>query len=178
MNKTKTNRLNREQHIEQIYQRAFPKVAAFVRKMNGTLDEAKDVFQDALLLFYEKQQAKTSAPLKSEEAYVIGIAKHLWYKQHSESKPLTPLNEALKNYLPEEQEPHVGQGLLGFIEQSGKKCLDLLSSFYYEQLNMKDIAIRFGFSGERSATAQKFKCLEKVRQAVKQRALSKEDFYV
>jgi len=42
---------------------------------------------------------------------------------------------------------------------------------------MKDVSEKFGFSGERSATAQKFKCLEKIRSVVKQKSLSKEDFY-
>jgi hypothetical protein len=41
---------------------------------------------------------------------------------------------------------------------------------------MIDIAGRFGFSGERSATVQKFKCLEKVRDTIKSKSLSYEDF--
>jgi len=52
----------------------------------------------------------------------------------------------------------------------------LLNAFYYEKLNMDEIAIRFGFSGKRSATVQKFKCLGKVRQVVRRKSLQYEDF--
>jgi hypothetical protein len=55
--------------------------------------------------------------------------------------------------------------------------MELLKSFYYDGLPMKEIAVNFKFSGERSATAQKFKCLEKVREAVKKQSLQKTDFY-
>jgi hypothetical protein len=54
--------------------------------------------------------------------------------------------------------------------------MDLLRSFYYDHLPLADAAILFGFSGVRSATAQKYKCLEKVRETVKQNALAYEDF--
>jgi hypothetical protein len=52
----------------------------------------------------------------------------------------------------------------------------LLKSFYYDKMPMSDIGRSFGFSGERSATVQKFKCLEKVRDTVKSKALQYEDF--
>jgi hypothetical protein len=41
---------------------------------------------------------------------------------------------------------------------------------------MKQIAGLFGYSGERSVTVQKYKCLEKVRDTIKQNALHYEDF--
>jgi hypothetical protein len=41
---------------------------------------------------------------------------------------------------------------------------------------MVKVAQLFGFSGERSATVQKYKCIEKVRETVKQKALTYEDF--
>jgi hypothetical protein len=43
---------------------------------------------------------------------------------------------------------------------------------------MKQIAQRFGLSGERSAAVQKHKCLEKVRNTVKEKALTYEDFCI
>jgi hypothetical protein len=54
--------------------------------------------------------------------------------------------------------------------------MELLSAFYYEKEDLQKLAQRFGFSGTRSATVQKFKCLEKVRETVKQKSLQYEDF--
>ena len=44
----------RQQLFLELYQHAFPKVAVFIHKNGGNLDEAKDIFQDALVIYYEK----------------------------------------------------------------------------------------------------------------------------
>ena len=58
------------------------------------------------------------------------------------------------------------QTLLAALQKSGQKCLELLKAFYYDHCSMDHIAGRFGFKGRRSATVQKYKCLEKVRQEI------------
>ena len=158
------------------YQSAFPNVAAFVKKMGGDFEEARDIFQDALIIYYEKKITEGSAEEKYEAQYIYGISRHLWYKKYRENKMHRSL-ESLGDLKNEEEEPKISEKLLRFVELSGKKCLELLHSFYYDKLNMKELSDKFGFSGERSATTQKFKCLEKVRQGIKERSLTKEDFY-
>jgi len=158
-----------------LYRSAFPGAASFIRKMGGSFDEAKDIFQDALLIYYEKTREQEFTPDQSENAYLVGICKHLWYKKHREEKTGVPLDESLN--ISDEQEPEVSSRLMRLVELSGKKCLELLKAFYYDRLNMKELSQTFGFSGERSATVQKHKCLEKVRDEIQQRALNKADFY-
>lgn len=172
----KTKSISRETLFIHLYETAFPKAAGFIHKMGGTLEEAKDIFQDALLIYYEK---KTEGDLTAETDttnYLNGIVRHLWYKKFRDNTNLRPLNADVYITATEEA-PKVSDRVLHLIAASGKKCLDLLSAFYYEQLNMKDLAEKFGFSGERSATAQKYKCLEKIRNAVKNKNLTKDDFY-
>jgi DNA-directed RNA polymerase specialized sigma24 family protein len=165
----------REELFVSLYESAFPKAASFIRKMGGNLEEAKDIFQDALVIYYEKSTAQEFSPEQNETAYLLGVCKHLWYKKYKENSREQLLNENLK--VSEEQEPKISESVLRFVELSGKKCMELLKAFYYDKLNMKELAGKFSFSGERSATAQKYKCLEKVRDAIRERSLSKEDFY-
>ncbi|MCZ8285427.1 MAG: sigma-70 family RNA polymerase sigma factor [Bacteroidia bacterium] len=169
-----TTQLQQELFIR-LYQSAFPAAASFIRKMGGNFDDAKDIFQDALLVYYEKTREQEFDSDHNENAYLVGICKHLWYKRHREQKAGVPLDENLN--LTEEEEPKVSNALMRLVERSGKKCLDVLKAFYYDKLNMKTLSQTFGFSGERSATVQKHKCLEKVRNEIQQRSLSKEDFY-
>jgi hypothetical protein len=74
-----------------------------------------------------------------------------------------------------EQRPSESR-VMHYLQTTGKKCMELLSAFYYDKLPMKQIAEVFGYAGERSVTVQKYKCLEKVRATVKQKALVYEDF--
>ncbi|MDO3624881.1 RNA polymerase sigma factor [Mucilaginibacter sp. BT774] len=164
----------REELFISLYKNAFPTVARYVSKMGGTFDEAKDIFQDALVVYYEKSVDCSFELKTNEKAYLLGIAKHLWLKQHRDNSKLAPLNDLeIKNEVTEHASD---KKILSFLQMAGKKCMDLLRSFYYDGLQLADAAELFGFSGVRSATVQKYKCLEKVRETVKQKALTYEDF--
>jgi DNA-directed RNA polymerase specialized sigma24 family protein len=161
----------------QLYQQAFPLVAKYVQAMGGSFEEAKDVFQDALVIYYEKL-VTTGLTLKfSERSYIIGIAKHCWSKKNKLNNRYTSLPDSLQGLAMEESAgSSSAEKLFELLNTSGRKCMELLSAFYYHKLPMQKIASMFGFSGERSATVQKYKCLEKVRDIVKNKSLTYEDF--
>ena len=167
----------REDWLTRLYLTAFPNVARHIAKQGGSLDEAKDIFQDALVIYYEKAVAGNLQLTHSEQAYLLGIAKHLWY--HQQQKQKGRVSEEVLNFtdIAEEEllQPSTNR-LLRYLETAGQKCMDMLQAFYYDKQNMKEIAERFGLSGERSATVQKHKCLEKVRDKVKEKSLTYEDF--
>ena len=159
-----------------LYENTFPKVAAYIHKNGGSLEESRDVFQDALVIYYERSRDGLTVR-SNEQTYLFGICKNLWYKKYHENKLKQSLELTPETKIKNEPQAVISGDILRFIEASGKKCLDLLQAFYYDQLDMKELAARFGFSGERSASAQKFKCLEKVRKVIQTRSLKKEDFY-
>jgi DNA-directed RNA polymerase specialized sigma24 family protein len=172
---------SREVLFMKLYQEAFPLVARHISKMGGSFDEAKDIFQDALIVYYEKVQVSGVTLKYKEKAYLFGIAKYLWIKHY---------NENSGNISLDSQGPAFNEGidladaayeevsslkLMRLLQGAGQKCMQLLSAFYYEKLDMETLAERFGFSGPRSAAAQKFKCLEKVKETVKEKSLKYED---
>jgi DNA-directed RNA polymerase specialized sigma24 family protein len=161
----------------QLYQQAFPLVAKYVRDMGGSFEEARDVFQDALVIYYEKIATSNLELQYSERAYLLGIARHCWAKKNKLNNRYTSLPDSLDGIAMEENTGSTATGkLLDLLHASGKKCMELLQAFYYDKLPMNTIAGLFGFGGERSATVQKYKCLEKVRDIVKDKSLTYEDF--
>lgn len=163
----------REAFFVQLYKKVFPAVAQYVARRGGTADDAKDIFQDAVISYYEKL-VSPGFSCANEQAYVMGICKHLWLRKFNREADIA-LDENFDFAEQFEEQPVTGR-LLHYLETAGQKCMDLLKSFYYDQLPLRDIAGRFGYSGERSATVQKYKCLEKVRETVKQKVLHYEDF--
>lgn len=164
----------REQLFIALYKSVFPSVAKYVARMGGSFDEAKDVFQDALVIYYEKAVAGSDTICTNDKGYIFGIAKHLWLKNLSLHNP----NVVVSDFdIEMEEVTRVSDSkLLSFLQTAGKKCMDLLRSFYYDQQPLNEIAESFGFSGVRSATVQKYKCLEKVRETAKEKSLTYEDF--
>lgn len=166
----------REKLLTELYKSAFPTVAQYVSKMGGSFDDAKDVFQDALVIYYEKSVAGELSLNSSEKAYLLGIAKHLWFKQFRDDSNNLPLDSCKFDIIDEVDEQPSASKLMHYLETAGKKCMELLSAFYYHKLPMKELAGLFGYTSERSATAQKYKCIEKVRETVKEQSLAYEDF--
>lgn len=169
---------NNEALFIRLYESAFIHVARFVGKHNGTLQEAKDIFQDALVIFYEKHLAGNVHVTVSEEAYLLGIAKHLWIRKFNRDKSTVSLDATEQAItIPDDFYEAVEENkLMLFLEHAGRKCLDLLKAVYYDKAPMRRIKTSFGFGSEHSATVQKYKCLEKVRDMVKSKSLSYEDF--
>lgn len=168
----------REQFFEELYERALVPVAKFVHKMGGSFQDAKDIFHDALVVYYEKIMDKHFTIHTTEEGYILGISKHLWIKKFNQAKSKVVLSQLESGIsVPEDFYPDVNESrLMRFLEMAGKKCMEILTAFYYFRHSMEDITHSFGFSTARSATVQKFKCLEKVRNTIKERTLTYEDF--
>jgi DNA-directed RNA polymerase specialized sigma24 family protein len=165
----------REQAFTLLYKKAFPAVAKYVSKMGGSFDDAKDIFQDTLVIFYEKSVHGGIALQVNESAYLLGIAKHLWARNFRESILNTSLDAECDMQDEDDLQPSQNK-LLHYLETAGQKCMELLKAFYYDNLPVRSIAGLFGYSGERSATVQKYKCMEKVRETIKEKHLAYEDF--
>ena len=167
-----------DESLEQLYREAFPIVARTVARLGGGLDEAKDVFHDALIIYMEKKGRHAHNIKVSPKAYVSGIARILWirrFNQHSRLVSIAGSEDdlaipadfySLENTLPAR--------LLAYMESAGRKCLELLQAFYYEQKSMQEIAEKFNYKTRHSATVQKHKCLEKVREQFKTASIYEE----
>ena len=168
-----------ETYFEGLYERAFPAFARFAVRMRASFDDAKDIFHDALVIYCEKSREAGFRVITSPEAYVVGIAKHLWARKFNRGRreiALT-LEESLIT-IPEDYFPSVNESrLLRFVERAGRKCMDLLLSFYYKKATLTEIADLHGYRTEHSAAVQKYKCLAKVRDAIKAKSMDYEDFY-
>jgi DNA-directed RNA polymerase specialized sigma24 family protein len=45
--------------VTRIYENCFPLVARFVNRMQGSYEDAKDIFHDALVIYIEKASEET-----------------------------------------------------------------------------------------------------------------------
>jgi DNA-directed RNA polymerase specialized sigma24 family protein len=167
----------REQVFLSLYKKAFPPVAKYVSKMGGSFDEAKDVFQDALLVYYEKAVNGSIALRTNEQAYLLGISKYLWASKFRDNLHYTALDElTTSEFANSEDEQPSETKLMHYLETAGQKCMEILKAFYYDNLPVAMITSLFGYSGVRSATVQKYKCMEKVRETIKEKSLTYADF--
>lgn len=164
--------------FESLYENAFPAFARFAGNRNASFEDAKDIFHDAMVIYYEKSQDPDFAVMVSPEAYVVGIAKNLWLRKYNRDKDRRFLSADEQDFMvppdffPDQREVR----LLSFLERAGEKCLDLLQRFYFQKMSLKAIASSLGYKTEHSAAVQKYKCIGKVREAIRSKSLHYEDF--
>lgn len=163
---------NREQTLTRLYQRTFPMVRRHVLRHGGAEQDAKDVFHDGLVVFYEKTVAGTLHLSAAPSTYLVAVCRNLWHRElarRNRYRPteLTDENTAQLFAEPEISVPQDSISVLDYVAQLGAKCRSILLAFYYFQQPLDQIAAEHGFAGTRSATVQKFKCLERLRTAVR-----------
>jgi DNA-directed RNA polymerase specialized sigma24 family protein len=164
----------REAFFLVLYKKAFPNFARYVARMGGSFEEAQDIFQDTLVIYYERVASAQGEIIVSEKAYLLGIAKKLWLQRYQAKLKNQPLNDFDIEVVPDEQ---MATGkILHYLETAGKKCMELLKAYYYDGLPVGNVATLFGYSSTHSASVAKYKCLEKVRETVKQNSLNYADF--
>jgi len=174
MNNSLSNQQSREAFFISVYKKAFPAVARYIARRGGNMNEAQDIFQDALVVYYEKMVSQNQEVIENENAYLLGVSKKLWLQYYRLSNKSEPLNDT---DIEEENLAETSTGkVLQYLQTAGKKCMELLKACYYDGLKPHSLASRFGYSSEHSATVAKYKCLEKVRETVKQKSLSYADF--
>lgn len=166
---------DRSATLTRLYRRTFPAVRQYVQRRGGTDQDAQDVFQDALVVFYEKTTAEALTLTAEPGTYLVGVCRNLWHREleRRARHPHTGLTAA-EHQPAEEAAPALADGsavspeaVLAYVEQLSEKCRSILLAFYYFRQPLAQIAATHDYRSVRSATVQKFKCLERLRNAVR-----------
>ncbi|MCC3160655.1 sigma-70 family RNA polymerase sigma factor [Hymenobacter sp. 15J16-1T3B] len=156
--------------LTRLYRRTFPMVERHVRRQGGSAQDAQDVFQDALLVLYEKAVAGTLTLTAAPSTLLVAISRNLWRRewQRRQQHPHAELSPAQADALPDPDAPEPeAASVLEQLARLGERCQNILLSFYYHRQPLEQIAAAHRYGSVRSATVQKFKCLERLRAAVR-----------
>lgn len=67
--------------LQNIYQKSLPEVVKYVKKNSGTAEDAKDVFQEAILIIFQKVSKGELVLTTRFHVYLFSICKRLWLKK-------------------------------------------------------------------------------------------------
>jgi RNA polymerase sigma factor (sigma-70 family) len=156
----------------------FPVVKKFILKNNGTRQEAEDIFQEGLVIFCNKLSKPDFVLSCSINTYVYSVCKLLWLdelkKKHKQIKhdSIAFNDELLTNSIGVDiDDDRPLKQAQEAVMKLGQKCKELLELFYFRKASMKEIAISLGFTSEKVAKNQKYRCIEKAKAHLKTSSL-------
>ena len=95
--------LNERQSIETIYRDNYPVIQAFILNNSGNPDEAKDIFQEAMIVLYEKAVSGTFELNCLLKTYLYSVCRRLWLKRLQQLQRLSsPLEHGEETITVEE----------------------------------------------------------------------------
>ncbi|MBK8553292.1 MAG: sigma-70 family RNA polymerase sigma factor [Ignavibacteria bacterium] len=153
-----------------LYRNCSKAILKFIAGNNGTEDDAKDIIQDAVIIFYEKVKSKDLLLECSISTYMYSVCRNLWLNKIKHSKRF--LND-VSDYISVDENIMEGidndsrdKEFVLMFNELGESCREILLYYYYERLSMKEIMSKMNFKSEQTTKNKKHKCLNYLRKIV------------
>ena len=161
---------NDRKAVETIYRDNYNMVQSLIINNNGSADEAKDIFQEAMIVLYEKVRAGNFELSCLIKTYVYSVSRRLWLKRLQQINRYQPDLDGTAETVDVEEELEAHERLneeFGLMEKGlaslGEPCKSLLEAYYLQKRSMNEIAVAFGYTNADNAKTQKYKCLMRLK---------------
>jgi len=156
--------------IEIIYRENYNMVQSLIINNSGSAEDAKDIFQEAMIVLYEKVRSGTFELNCLIKTYVYSVSRRLWLKRLQQMSRYVPAMENLQDTVAVEEDVAENERINGeflvmekAIGSLGEPCKSLLEAYYLEKKSMVEIALFFGYTNAENAKNQKYKCLVRLK---------------
>jgi RNA polymerase sigma factor (sigma-70 family) len=163
-----------EKALEHLYKKYYRMMTKMVISNSGTEDEARDVYQDALVVFWQKARSGKLVMTSKMSTYIYSVCQNLWRKELERKKRLS--NEEKDGTVNIDLDSEERNKIIAAcLNQLGETCRKVLMYYYFDELSMQEIAEKMGFANTDTAKTKKYKCKEKLDELVKAQ-YSEKDF--
>jgi RNA polymerase sigma factor (sigma-70 family) len=156
--------------VETLYRDNFNMVQTLIINNNGSADDAKDIFQEAMIVLYEKVRSGTFELNCQVKTFVYSVSRRLWLKRLQQQNRYSAPGDSMENVVAVEEdlEQHEQRNaefdmMENAINHLGEPCKSLLEAYYLQKQNMQVIAANFGYTNADNAKNQKYKCLMRLK---------------
>ncbi len=162
--------LNEKQSIETIYRENYPVIQAFILNNSGDTAEAKDIFQEAMIVLYQKAISGSFELNCQLRTYLYSVCRRLWLKRLQQLQRFNgQVDQGGETVTVEEDiEVHEKRNadfliMENALKKIGEPCKSLLDAYYMQKKHMQEIARDFGYTNSDNAKTQKYKCLVRLK---------------
>ena len=161
---------NDSKAIDTIYKDNFNMVQTFILQNNGSYDDARDIFQEAMIALYEKAQNESFVLTCQIKTYVYSVCRRLWLKRLQQIGRYSNQVDSLEETVPVEEDLEIHEkrnAEFAIMDRAmsslGEPCKSLLEGYYIKKMGMQELATEFGYTNADNAKNQKYKCLMRLK---------------
>ncbi len=166
---------NRDNRILKIiYKEHFTLIKSFIIKNSGTIDDARDVFQEAIIVIYRYTKKDNFKINCSFETFLYSICRTIWLNNLRNKKIRSNKLDDIREYITftatdDDQIEESAEYKLyqKHFQKLGDECKKLLQLFY-DKVPYKEIAKRMNYSSIGLVKKKKFKCKEFLLKSIRE----------
>lgn len=158
--------------LKEVYRDMLPFVEAYVVHHGGTTDQAKDLFQEAMIIIYSKIEEGNLVLHCKFSTYLYAVCKRIWIQDRKKhylrtnklkeislvSEPETPYGREDMDEAKELFEKHFGK--------LGPDC-QMILGMHFNGLTIEEIRKAMNISTVHHASDKKYRCKKKLIESIK-----------
>ncbi len=161
---------NSNSTLNYLYKEHFAMVLKFILNNNGNEQDAKDVYQEAIIVLHDKIKRGDFELHSKLKTFIYSVCRRLWLKKLSlKSRYFGDINDyedfvSVETDIEEYEERDKQFSLMNTsLSGLGEPCKTIIEDFYINGLSMIDISEKFGYTNADNAKTQKYKCLQRLK---------------
>lgn len=159
-----------EDILNRLYTTYFPMVLQLVLNNSGSEDDAKDVFQESVIVLYNKVKSGNFELNSKLKTFIYSVCRRLWLKRlNAQSRnvrnlhdfsEIIPVEDDLEKHEEKDRQFYMMEYAL---KQLGEPCKTIIEDYYFKSRSMQEISEKFGYTNADNAKTQKYKCLQRLK---------------
>jgi len=161
---------NSESVLKRLYVAYFPMVLQLIINNSGDGDDAKDIYQEAIIILYNKVKTGDFELSSKLKTYIYSVCRRLWLKRLSQISRYGGDIKDFEEYLSVDDETEnnnerdIQFNKMGdALRLLGEPCKAIIEDFYINNRSMQEICENFGYTNADNAKTQKYKCLQRLK---------------
>jgi len=149
--------------IRYIYKTSYPAIEHHIKENRGKKEDAKDIFQEALIIIFKKIKNEELVLTCSFSSFLYSVCKHQWYKILTKRKKLPIIYvSSLDGYaynpgLNEKTERKKLKLFEYHFNRLSKDCQKILK-LHFSGVSIAEIMKKMGYTGKDHTMDRKYRC--------------------
>ncbi|GAB3928192.1 RNA polymerase sigma factor [Mucilaginibacter myungsuensis] len=161
---------NSDAVLKKLYLAYYPMVLQLIINNSGTADDAKDIYQEAIIVLYNKVKGGEFELSSKLKTFIYSVCRRLWLKRLTQMsryggdirdfEQFLPVEDDMEVHADRDIQFHKMESSLGLL---GEPCKSIIEDFYIHDRSMQEICEKFGYTNADNAKTQKYKCLQRLK---------------